>query len=145
MIGAMAQRPNLPAGLLVPYVAAGAEELVDDGKLSERSSWAITDARAQLDRQRRALAHEAYDSEPAGSTASLMASAYSESLEFSALVLERTLQTPITDSPREHEVQASAALAALISDLDGLLAGDIDAARRTRATFEPIVDELATR
>lgn len=135
---------NLTAHLLVPYVAAGAREVLDKGELSARSVWAIEDARAQLERQRAALTGDSYAGRSGIGPAALMATAGHETLDFSAMVLKQVVDKPVITSVEAREAEAAVALEELVADLDALLAADKSAAERTQATYDGIVSRLAS-
>jgi len=140
----MRSRANLPAQLLVPYVAAGASEVLETGSLGARSRWAVNDARLQLVDQRDALLGSEHGGVVGGGFSSaLMATSCQESLEFSALVLEQLVHSPTIDSVAAREAETAQALNRLIDDLDGLTRSDPDAASRTQATYGHIVEALA--
>lgn len=132
-----------PTDLLAPYVVAAARQVLDGRDLSDRSRWAVDDARAQLQDSKQAIDGGSHAS-PAAGRAALVAASTGSSLELATLALASRLDPQPPASIEEHEEKASAVIGRLLNDLDQLLEGDVTAAAEVRDVFQSIIGRLAT-
>lgn len=134
---------RIPGNLLVPYVAAGAEEVLSGAGLSDRSSWALRDARLQVADQLRAMEGFGETGDP-GRSARLVGASDPTVPQFAAMAVVHRVGDGGTSTVEDHEDRARAALRSLLEDLEALATGDAQAADRVAALFEPVVEQLAT-
>jgi hypothetical protein len=128
--------------LLVPYIAAGADEVLAGRPLSDRSLWALRDARIQVSEEVSAIEGTAAGFDP-GHAVRLVGAPGPRSPHFAALAVGQQLDSEDDPAVEDPEERAVMALRALLQDLDGLADGDADAAARLAALLSPIVDQLA--
>jgi hypothetical protein len=99
---------HVQAHLLVPYVVAGAREVLEGGELGGRSRWAIEDAIARLRAQRDIIDRRGHLDETSARSA-LMPTPGGGSVLFTELVLQsgRTSQLEPTATLEEQERRSS--------------------------------------
>ena len=146
--GLTALRPvsHVQAHLLVPYVVAGAREVLDGGELTGRSRWAIEDAIARLRDQRDVIDRGGHLDETSALGA-LMPSSGGSTVQFAELVLQSNGADQLEPAAtlEEQERRSSQRLGEVIDALESLAKRDTEAARRIDDVFRAIITRGAQR